>query len=56
MTKEEEYVADELAYKKEFQVSAKADSSYKARYEQQLPHNKKKKYTPPAGKPRSYTR
>lgn len=56
LIKEEEYVADELVYKKDFEKEGNADSTQLGKYEEKLPHNTKKAtYKPPPGK-RSFTR
>ena len=55
LIKEEEYIADELVYKKDFEIAAKADSTYLMKYQKGLPHNKKRNYQPPPAK-RSFTR
>lgn len=55
LIKEEEYVADELVYKKDFETAGNADSTKLKKYERKLPHNNKKEvYRPPSGK-RSFT-
>lgn len=55
LMKEEEYVADELVYKKDYETAANADSSKMKNYEKSLPHSKKGAYKPPPAK-RSFTR
>lgn len=55
LVKEEEYQVDELIYHKEYEVSSKADSTFKKIHQKNLPHNKGDMYTPPHGKDVSYT-
>jgi len=54
MIKEEEYAANDLVYKKEFDIVSRIDSSYIKRYQKNMPHNNKAIYKPPVSK-RSYT-
>jgi antitoxin component YwqK of YwqJK toxin-antitoxin module len=55
LVKEEEYQVDELVFRKDYDVAGGADSLARKRHEAQMPHNKKKKALPPAGKKLSYT-
>jgi hypothetical protein len=50
LIKEEEYQVDSLIYRKEYVIK----SGDAKEYEKNLPHNKKVKYRPPAGKEYSY--
>lgn len=49
MTKEEEYAAGDLVFKKEFKISL-IDSNYVRSYKKNLPQNKKTFYKPPPSK------
>jgi len=55
LIKEEEYQVDELVYKKDYEVSAAADSVYQKKHEAMLPHISGKTVKLPPGKKISYT-
>ncbi len=55
LIKEEEYQVDELIYKKEYDVSAAADSLLKKKRAEVMPHNTGKGAAAPPGKKYSYT-
>lgn len=52
MIRTEDYVGDELVFRKDFEVSEKENTQQN--YQKNMPHNKKQNYQPPPGK-RSYT-
>ncbi|HRO42418.1 MAG TPA: hypothetical protein PL009_06260 [Flavipsychrobacter sp.] len=55
LIKEEEYQVDELIFKKDYEVSAAADSIYHKKHEAAMPHNQRKRVLPPTGKKVSYS-
>jgi len=57
LIKEEEYQVDELVFRKDYEISAKADSILKRKHEARMPHVKSKQKTEqtPPGKKISYT-
>lgn len=57
LVKEEEYQVDELVYRKDYDISAKADSILRKKHEARMPHinSKGSAGEPPAGKKVSYT-
>lgn len=55
LTREEEYQVDDLIYRREFQHYTHSDSSRIEQRNANLPHNRKERARPPAGKGRSLT-